>query len=135
MLILSPSVATPEPSARQRTRTLKSTTRLMQTMILRIASDPLDGALIARPGIVQSRRESEAAHRCRRSRLANTGRRLRRRRLSLGPLGTSYAEAVGAVAARLWWLRRCRGHAEPAVLDGGLAAWRAFGGVVATRIP
>lgn len=31
-------------------------------------------------------------------------------------------------AARLWWLLKVMGHERVAVLDGGLAAWRAFGG-------
>jgi thiosulfate/3-mercaptopyruvate sulfurtransferase len=37
-------------------------------------------------------------------------------------------DANGALAAaRLWWLLRLAGHKHAAVLDGGLAAWRAAG--------
>ncbi|CAN7231072.1 sulfurtransferase [Pseudoxanthomonas sp. LjRoot143] len=42
-------------------------------------------------------------------------------------------------AARLWWLLKLLGHVRVAVLDGGLAAWRAAGGEetseVAARSP
>ncbi len=39
-----------------------------------------------------------------------------------------YDDAGGALAAaRLWWLMRLSGHVRAAVLDGGLAAWRAAG--------
>lgn len=38
-----------------------------------------------------------------------------------------YDEAGGAMAARLWWLLRWMGHTNAALLDGGLAAWRAAG--------
>lgn len=38
-----------------------------------------------------------------------------------------YDADSGAFAARLWWLLRWLGHERVAVLDGGLAAWRAAG--------
>jgi len=36
----------------------------------------------------------------------------------------------GMYAARLWWMLRWMGHAEVAVLDGGIAAWTAAGGAL-----
>jgi thiosulfate/3-mercaptopyruvate sulfurtransferase len=39
----------------------------------------------------------------------------------------AYDESNGAYAARVWWLLRWLGHRRVAVLDGGLAAWRAAG--------
>ncbi|MEI2416397.1 sulfurtransferase [Orrella sp. JC864] len=39
----------------------------------------------------------------------------------------AYDNAGGMYAARLWWLMRWLGHGAVAVLDGGLAAWRAAG--------
>lgn len=55
----------------------------------------------------------------------------------------AYDDAGGMFAARLWWMLRWVGHADAAVLDGGLAAWRAAGGALdqsvrsrpATRYP
>lgn len=39
-----------------------------------------------------------------------------------------YDAAEGSMAAaRLWWMLRLLGHTRAAVLDGGLAAWRALG--------
>ena len=40
----------------------------------------------------------------------------------------AYDESTGAMAAaRLWWLLKWAGHDAAAVLDGGLAAWKAAG--------
>lgn len=36
-------------------------------------------------------------------------------------------DGAGAIAARLWFMLRLAGHARAAVLDGGMAAWRAGG--------
>jgi thiosulfate/3-mercaptopyruvate sulfurtransferase len=47
----------------------------------------------------------------------------------------AYDERSGAFAARLWWLLRWLGHDAVAVLDGGLAAWRAHGLPLETATP
>ena len=39
----------------------------------------------------------------------------------------AYDQDTGMFASRLWWLLRWLGHDAVAVLDGGLAAWRAAG--------
>lgn len=41
-----------------------------------------------------------------------------------------YDDQAGAIAARLWWLLHWMGHRRAAVLDGGLQAWSAHGGVL-----
>jgi thiosulfate/3-mercaptopyruvate sulfurtransferase len=48
--------------------------------------------------------------------------------ISAGTRVVAYDEAGEGGAARLWWLLRHFGHDAVAVLDGGLAAWRAEGG-------
>ncbi|HKR49550.1 MAG TPA: sulfurtransferase [Pseudonocardiaceae bacterium] len=47
----------------------------------------------------------------------------------------AYDAADGSVAARLWWLLRWAGHPAVAVLDGGIAAWRAAGLPVTIDVP
>lgn len=46
----------------------------------------------------------------------------------------AYDGQGGMFAARLWWLLRWLGHANVAVLDGGLAAWQAQGLPLVTPI-
>jgi thiosulfate/3-mercaptopyruvate sulfurtransferase len=56
------------------------------------------------------------------------------RRLGEWGIGPSHQVVVydagdgSMAAARAWWLLKLLGHARVAVLDGGLAAWRAIGG-------
>ena len=60
----------------------------------------------------------------------------------VGGLGVTPATQVvaldrqgGMVAARLWWMLRWLGHANVAVLDGGVATWTAEGGALEASIP
>jgi len=43
--------------------------------------------------------------------------------------------AGGMYAARLWWMLRWAGHRAAAVLDGGIAAWKAAGLALSTELP
>ncbi|MEO5701244.1 MAG: sulfurtransferase [Casimicrobiaceae bacterium] len=47
----------------------------------------------------------------------------------------AYDDADAMYAARLWWLARWIGHAQVAVLDGGLRAWREAGYALSTTPP
>ncbi|WP_415268205.1 sulfurtransferase [Acidovorax sacchari] len=47
----------------------------------------------------------------------------------------AYDNAGGMYAARLWWMLRWAGHRAVAVLDGGMAAWKAAGQPVSTEEP
>ncbi len=46
-----------------------------------------------------------------------------------------YDDAGGGIAARLWWMLENQGHREAFVLDGGIQAWTAAGGVLDSTIP
>jgi thiosulfate/3-mercaptopyruvate sulfurtransferase len=46
----------------------------------------------------------------------------------------AYDQGTGAYAARLWWLARWIGLTSVAVLDGGIAAWRAAGLPLETEV-
>jgi len=50
-------------------------------------------------------------------------------------LVVGYDNAGGMYAARLWWMLRWAGHGAAAVLDGGVAAWRAEGGPLVAAEP
>ena len=47
----------------------------------------------------------------------------------------AYDNAGGMYAARLWWMLRWIGHGEVAVLDGGMAGWKASGLPVTRDLP
>ena len=46
-----------------------------------------------------------------------------------------YDDAQGMIAGRLWWLLRWLGHDAVALLDGGLPAWQAAGGMLTGVAP
>ncbi|MFU8789844.1 MAG: sulfurtransferase [Methylobacter sp.] len=46
-----------------------------------------------------------------------------------------YDDAGGAFAGRLWWLLRCLGHDQVALLDGGIKHWQKLELPVTTTLP
>ncbi len=46
-----------------------------------------------------------------------------------------YDDASGAFAGRMWWLLRCMGHTQVAVLDGGIKHWQKLGLPQTTVLP
>lgn len=46
-----------------------------------------------------------------------------------------YDDSYGAMATRLWWLMKCLGHEQVAVLDGGWQAWQREDAATSSDIP
>ena len=65
---------------------------------------------------------------------ARLAARLARAGLSQGRQLVVYDAQGGQFAVRLWWLARWLGHADVALLDGGLEAWQRAGYPVTTQI-
>jgi thiosulfate/3-mercaptopyruvate sulfurtransferase len=63
------------------------------------------------------------------------GRVMGRAGIGEGTAVVAYDDQGGAIAARLWFLLRTHGHAEAAVLDGGITKWKAEGRPLATDVP
>ena len=63
---------------------------------------------------------------------AETARRLGAAGIGDDTFVVAYDDVGGWVAARLWWMLDNLGHADVAVLDGGVAAWTAAGGTLET---
>lgn len=55
--------------------------------------------------------------------------------LHAGTQVVAYDNAGGMFAARLWWMLRWAGHPAVAVLDGGIAGWKAAGHPLSTDAP
>ncbi|MHB1834590.1 MAG: sulfurtransferase [Solirubrobacteraceae bacterium] len=59
---------------------------------------------------------------------------MRRAGVSTGRPAVVYDDAGGLMAGRAWWLLRHYGHPSVSLLDGGLSAWIAAGGALATGV-
>ncbi len=46
-----------------------------------------------------------------------------------------YDDAGGAIAGRMWWLLRCLGHSNVALLDGGITKWQSENRRLTTTLP
>jgi thiosulfate/3-mercaptopyruvate sulfurtransferase len=55
--------------------------------------------------------------------------------ISASTMVVAYDDQAGAIAARLWYLLRAHGHERAAVLDGGIAKWKAEGRPLETGEP
>ena len=66
---------------------------------------------------------------------ASFGKSMRRAGVSSSIPVVCYDERDGTSAARCWWLLSYFGHPSVSVLDGGLSAWRARGGVLTQDEP
>jgi thiosulfate/3-mercaptopyruvate sulfurtransferase len=66
---------------------------------------------------------------------ANLAARFNQLGMTESTLVVAYDDSRFAFAARLWWLLRWLGHDQVAVLDGGLAAYRAAGYPLTTETP
>jgi thiosulfate/3-mercaptopyruvate sulfurtransferase len=55
--------------------------------------------------------------------------------LAPGIPAVAYDRQGGMFAVRAWWILRWMGHADVALLDGGLPAWQAEGGVPTAELP
>ena len=93
----------------------------------------IPGAIFVDHDTVLSAREGPGRHPL--PRPADLAARLGELGIGSEHLVVAYDDVGGTTAARLWWMLDDLGHAQVAVLDGGLSAWRSAGGEVSTDVP